>query len=141
MIQTPIQTLIPLIKDVVTTDKVLDHLPLQPDMTLMAASVAYDDRLHFYTVTRPLSSLALRGANLNHFDHRIHIEGRIAYQGSVTQQLIDNEMDSILEMLAANPTINNTVEDFQAIRLPENRPYAFYNQAVHYSRIELEVRT
>jgi hypothetical protein len=134
---TALQTLI---SDVVDTPHVLTCLPLQADMTVLKADIEHAGVLHFYVVTRPSGDVGLRGGNLTAFDMLLTIEGRIAYQGAVTQQMIDDETDAILSMLSTNPTLNRTVQGFEAIRLAENKPYAFYNQAVHYARIELETR-
>jgi hypothetical protein len=141
MIVAAVTQAITLIKTVVATPHVLNAMPLKEDMTLLKAAVVHDGRLHFWTVLRPQARLATRGGNLRLFDHQIDIEGRIAFQGSVTQQLIDNEADSILETLAANANLNGTVTGFQRLELAESQPYAFYNQAVHYARIEIEVQT
>jgi hypothetical protein len=129
-----------LISNVVATPHVLTCLPLQADMTVLKTDIEHNGRVHFYVVTRPSGDVGLRGGNLTAFDMLLTIEGRIAYQGAVTQQMIDDEADAIASMLATNPTLNRTVQGFEAIRLAENKPYAFYNQAVHYARVELEVR-
>ncbi len=140
MIVAAITQGITLIKSVVSTPNVFNAMPLLPDMTLLKEAVVHDGRLHFWTVLRPTARQATLGGNLRLFDHQIDIEGRIAFQGSVTQQLIDNEIDSILEMLSEHVTLNGTVTGYQRLELAESQPYAFYNQAVHYARIEIEVR-
>jgi len=135
-----IEALITLVQSVVATPRVLDYLPLQPDMTVLKADIVHNERLHFYTVRRVSADIGQRGGNFTSFTHPLHIEGRLAYIDSSTQALFDDELDAILSAIAAHPGLSGAVEGYQGLRLAENKPYAFYNQAVHYGRIELEAR-
>lgn len=140
MITAAITQAIALIKPAVATPHVLNAMPLKEDMTLFRAVVAHAGRLHFWTVLRPQARLATRGGNLRLFDHQLDIEGRLAFQGAPTQTLLDNEIDNILQALINNANLRGSVTGLQRLELAESQPYAFYNQAVHYARIELEVR-
>ena len=139
MIAPVIETIIAQIKAVVATPNVYDYLPMQADMTLFKDLVTHGGRLHFYTVTRPSAGIGQRGANFVAFDHIVNIEGRIAFQDSATQRLIDAELDAILLAIVSQSPGSN-VTGIERLQLAENKPYSYYNQAVHYGRIELEVR-
>lgn len=122
-------------------DHVFDYDPFQPDGTLSPDTFAQDGTLHFWTVLRATARRQENGENDFPFSHTIHLEGRLALQGSASMQQINDEIDAILTLFQQDDTLGGTVDTVLNAQLVESRPYSYLTNLVHYARIELVIET
>jgi hypothetical protein len=119
---------------------VYNYMPISTTGTLLIDAWQEGDILHGITVLRDTAGRLDDGDNYPRFIHQVAVEVRRTYTDAASQTAHDDELDTILKVFWGD-LLDGTIASVNRVRLTENRPYSFYNNLVHFGRIELELET